>query len=80
MTTNRKLTVELPGGRTVEFHEIATTRKASQLHGNETLADGATIYHLSFQRSWIYAKCFKAGKPTTRRYRYDRDVKIIELQ
>lgn len=59
-----------------------TTKKARTLTDDEILADGAIILSLSFQLDWIYATVVKrgTGKVTTRRYRYDQDVRTENMQ
>ena len=55
---------------------MTATVKARNLMPFTWLADGALITHLSFQRTWVYARVLKDGHARTRRYRHAQDVKV----
>ena len=56
---------------------MADTVKARNLTPLTWLADGALIVHLSFQRTWVYARVLtEDGHARTRRYRHDKDVNV----
>lgn len=72
--------ITAPAGTVYRFRRTTETKTAAQLAGDEMFADGAILLHLSFQRTWIYAKCVKDGKPLRRRFRYDQMVSVEKLE
>lgn len=72
-------TVQTAAG-TVNITWTTETKPARQLRYSDTFADGAIILQLSFQRTWIYARCVKAGKCTRRRFRYDQPVTVEKAE